>query len=63
MIYTMKGQSNVWMLLAIWKRDINCNVGRFSFKGFLVKNASIMGGVFAVHDDKQQKYIMCLAGS
>ena len=61
MICTIKSQLTVWMLLAIWKRDINCNVGRFIFKGFLVNDASIMGGASAFYDGQLQKYIMRLA--
>ena len=63
MIYTIKDQSTVWMLLAIWKRDINCNVGRFVFKRIFVNGVSIMGSAFAVYDDQRQKYIPCLSKS
>ena len=63
MLYTIKDQSTVGMLLAIWKRDINCNVGRFGFKGIFVNGVSIMGGAFAVYDDQRQMYIRCLSKS
>ena len=49
MIYTIRGQSTVWMLLAIWKRDINCNVDRFVFKEFLVNAASILAHAYPLY--------------